>query len=105
MFFVKYGFWWCESVDCGSDDFICLDVYLIVFCVDYCVVYNWDLMVEVCVFYIFCVDMIEIVVLIGVYWLIGDYLWLGGGYLWGKVDDDLCMVDVFKSGLFINIIM
>ena len=102
-FAAKYGFRRRESADRGHDDFTRSDTHLTVFRADYRVVHNWDLMAEVRALYTPRAGTTETAALIGVYQLIGDHLRLGGGYLWGKVDDDLRTVDVPKSGLFINI--
>ena len=45
----------------------------------------------------------ETAALVGAYRLIGDNFRLGGGYLWGEVDDDLRKVDAPRTGFFLNI--
>ena len=99
----KYGYRLRESADRGSDDFVRSEAHLAVLRADFHVVHNWDVMGEVRALYAPYSNTTETAALVGAYRLIGDNFRLGGGYLWGEVDDDLRKVDAPRTGFFLNI--
>ncbi|MCB5411305.1 transporter [Pseudogemmobacter faecipullorum] len=99
----KYGYRLRESAERGSDNFVTSEAHLLVLRADYHIVHNWDVMMEVRNFYAPRSDTTEQAALLGVYRLFGDNLRVGGGYLWGEVDDDLRKVEAPNKGFFLNI--
>ncbi|WP_283180048.1 hypothetical protein [Gemmobacter sp. 24YEA27] len=99
----KYGYRLRDSAGRGTSDFTSSEAHLAVLRVDYHVVHNWDVMAEVRSLYAPRSDTTETGALLGVYRLFGDNMRVGGGYLWGKVDDDLRKIDAPRTGFFLNV--
>lgn len=99
----KYGYRLRQSADRGTNDFTTSKAHLAILRADFHVVHNWDIMSEARMLHAPRSDYTETAALIGVYRLFGDHIRVGGGYLWGKVDDDLRKIDSPKSGPFLNI--
>lgn len=99
----KYGYRLRDSAPRGTNTFTTSEAHLGVLRADFHVVHNWDILAEVRGLYTPHSGVKETAALLGVYRLFGDNLRVGGGYLKGRVDDDLRSIDVPKSGFFINI--
>ena len=99
----KYGFRMRESADRGSSDFTRSEAHLGILRADFHVVHNWDVMAEARILRTPSSNTTERSALLGVYRLFGDNLRLGGGYLWGRISDDLRTIDSPDKGVFINL--
>ncbi|SEO14791.1 hypothetical protein SAMN04489859_103829 [Paracoccus alcaliphilus] len=99
----KYGYRMRRAAERGSDTFVRSEAHLGVLRADYHVVHNWDVMAEIRALHTPGSNTTEKAALAGVYRLFGDHLRVGGGYLWGKVSDDLRTIDLPDRGVFLNI--
>jgi hypothetical protein len=101
---LKYGLRIREEAPRGTDDFTRSIAHLGIGRLDYRIVNNWDVLGEVRVFAAPEVDTIETGMLLGVYREVTPTLRVGGGYLWGGVNDDLRSFETAREGLFLNLI-
>src|SRR5690625_3902183 len=99
----KYGFRLREQTDRMSDKSRTSQAHLGVLRADYHIVHNWDVMGEVRALHTPASSATEFSTLVGVYRLFGDNFRVGGGYLWGKVSDDLRTIDSPDRGFFVNV--
>jgi len=86
-----------------SDESRTSQAHLGVLRADYHIVHNWDVMGEVRALHTPASKATEFSTLVGVYRLFGDNFRVGGGYLWGKVSDDLRTIDSPDRGFFVNV--
>jgi hypothetical protein len=101
---LKYGLRFREEAPRGSDAFTRSVAHLGIARLDYRIVNNWDVLGEVRVFAAPEVDTTEAGALLGVYREVSPNLRVGGGYLWGGVNDDLRSFETAREGAFLNII-
>lgn len=98
----KYGYRFRESSAREATDFTTSEAHLAVLRADYHIVHNWDVMGEVRSLYHTRINSTENAALLGVYRHVGENFRLGGGYLWGEVDDDLRKTEPPRTGFFVN---
>lgn len=99
----KYGYRLRESAPRATNTFSTSEAHLGILRADFHVVHNWDILAEARIMTSPRSNVTETAGLLGVYRLFGDNLRVGGGYLHGRVDDDLRTIKAPKSGFFVNI--
>ncbi|MGN0933645.1 hypothetical protein, partial [Falsigemmobacter intermedius] len=99
----KYGYRLRRSADRGTDTYVRSEAHLAVLRADFHVIHNWDVMGEVRGLWTPASGRTETTALLGVYRLFGDQFRIGGGYLHGRVSDDLRRVKAPRTGFFVNI--